>query len=81
MSSTKIVAREGVEARLARNDLNNIVQDWAIKNAHKIRRSCESCTYAKRTGSFSCSKYGVVPPLDVIIKGCDGYSDCDDIPF
>ena len=81
MSLSKPTLRGGAESYDARNSLNNLVQEWALKNADKIKRSCESCTYAQRSGPFKCSKYLVVPPIDVIMNGCDGYSDSDDIPF
>lgn len=81
MSSSKAVARSSGAGYQAKSDLNNLVEEWALKNAHEIRRSCASCTYAHRSGPFKCSKYDATPPIDVIMNGCDGYSDCDDIPF
>lgn len=65
----------------AKNDLNKLVEEWALKNADKIKRSCASCTYAMREGPFRCQAYGATPPIDVIMNGCDGYSDVNDIPF
>ena len=81
MTLNKPVARDSGEAYQIKNDLNTVVQDWALKNADKLKRSCSSCVYARKEGSFICSKYSLVPPLNVIMNGCEGYSDCDDIPF
>lgn len=81
MSSSKPTLRSTVMAGQARSDLNNAVQSWALENADKIRRSCANCVYANKSGPFICSKYLVTPPLDVIMNGCDGHSDIDDIPF
>lgn len=78
MSSTK---RIGGEAYQSIQTLNVMVEDWALKNADRIKRSCASCTYANREGPFKCSVYNVTPPLDVIMNGCPSYSDNDDIPF
>lgn len=79
--SSKSIARTGGEAYQAQNNLLSLVQAWALRDADKLKRNCASCTYAKREGSFKCQAYGVVPPLDVIMNGCEGYSDSDDIPF
>ncbi len=81
MSSIKSIPREGIESFQAQNDLNNLVQAWALKNADKIKRSCASCTYAMHEGPFKCCVYSITPPLDVIMNGCDSYSNTDDIPF
>jgi len=69
------------EACQALNNLIHSVEDWAVKNGDKLRRSCASCTYAHRTGPFKCAVYRVTPPLDVIMNGCDSYSDYDQLPF
>lgn len=81
MSSIKSMPRTSGESYQAQSDLNNLVQDWALKNADKLRRSCVSCTYAVRSGPFKCAVYSITPPIDVIMNGCDSFSDNDDIPF
>lgn len=77
----KNVPRAGVESRLAANNLNEAVLRWALRDAYKLRRSCGSCVYANLSGPFKCSVYNAVPPIDVIMNGCESYSDTDDIPF
>lgn len=81
MSSTKPVERTGGERYQAESNLLSLVKVWALKDADKLKRSCASCTYAVRSGPFKCAAYNTVPPIDVIMNGCDGYSDSDDIPF
>lgn len=78
MSSTK---RQSGESYQALGDLQRTVETWALKNADKLKRSCASCTYAVRSGPFKCAVYLVTPPINVIMTGCDAYSDHDDIPF
>ena len=78
MSSIK---RTSGESYKAIGDLQIFAEEWALKNADKIRRSCASCTYAVRSGPFRCAVYSVVPPIDVIMDGCASYIDTDYIPF
>ena len=78
MSSIK---RIGGESYQAMSNFRNIIEEWALKDADKIKRSCNSCVYAVKDGPFKCSAYNTVPPLSVIMNGCSSYSDNDDIPF
>ncbi len=78
MSSIK---RRGGESYQAIGNLLASVENWALRDADKIKRSCASCTYAVRSGPFKCCVYDAVPPIDVIMNGCESYSDSDDVPF
>lgn len=62
-------------------DLRDALYKWASKYGGEVVAGCGSCTFARRTGPFQCDKFKTVPPLEVILKGCEAYSDVDDIPF
>ena len=78
MSSIK---RTSGDSYKALGDLQVFAEEWALKNADKIKRNCASCTYAVRSGPFKCCVYNAVPPIDVIMNGCESYCDSDYIPF
>lgn len=78
MSSMK---RSSGESYKALGDLNSFLEDWALENAGKLRRSCASCVYAVKDGPFKCSLYNMVPPINVIMDGCSDHNDNDAIPF
>ncbi len=73
--------RNSAESLQALNTLLCFVENWAVENGDKLRRSCASCVYAQRTGPFKCSLYNMTPPLDTIMDGCNEYSDKEVIPF
>ena len=78
MSSIK---RDAIDAEQALANLDSVIAEWALTNATKIRRSCASCIYAAKSGPFYCALYNTVPPLDVIMDGCNKYEDEDPMPF
>lgn len=41
-------------------------------------RTCITCEHWKEE---KCTLYNVVPPVKVIVDGCDQYKDFDEVPF
>lgn len=45
-----------------------------------LLQNCLNCHHFEEAAN-TCHKYRQTPPARIIINGCDGYDDIDDIPF
>lgn len=57
-----------------------------IISREDIFASCLTCTHERtlitEQGTFyRCVKYNSNPPLHILVNGCEGYEDNDEIPF
>lgn len=44
-------------------------------------RTCGNCRNMAKTGDPVCALYNRIPPIDVIMTGCENHDDEHDIPF
>lgn len=51
-----------------------------IEDNRDMFRSCLNCAYFTEEAQW-CGQYGQHPPPRIIVYGCGGYQDRDDIPF
>jgi len=42
--------------------------------------TCATCSHLD-TDDRTCKKYGAQPPVSVVVKGCEQYTDSFEIPF
>lgn len=71
------------------NDLEDFVRGWLRVTGQEMFRSCATCQHARKDGPMQCQKYMMVPPVAVIVAGCETYYDTalppmsldEEIPF
>lgn len=61
--------------------VEQVLNEW-VANIDLIQtiQTCASCLHMS-TDRKTCKKFNAVPPCDVVVQGCDDYSDNLDIPF
>jgi hypothetical protein len=68
--------RQGPGAEDANTDLGLKLNEWLERSGPPgIFRTCASCRSMQRTGPAHCLKYNMVPPIDIIMVGCDSHDD------
>jgi hypothetical protein len=70
------------------NELNELLNTafarWLTHTGpNTLWASCASCHHMEKYGPAFCGKYGLTPPVQVIVgeKDCEGYSNVNEIPF
>lgn len=47
-----------------------------------IMKNCGNCRHMRRGPEPAhCMKYDMVPPIEIIMRGCPSYEDESDVPF
>jgi hypothetical protein len=71
------IVRSGPGSEGANSDLSRKLNEWLEASGPTgIFRTCGSCRHMTPAGTpATCRRYGVAPPIDVIMRGCDLYSD------
>lgn len=57
------------------------MEDWLSAHASTCIRSCQGCSHMVTNGPVFCNLYNTVPPVDIIVRGCEHHLGADDIPF
>lgn len=74
--------RTGEGCMESSKDLSIALNQWMQTHGPVgLFKTCATCRHMERTGPAKCHKYGVTPPVDVIMRGCPAYDDESDIPF
>ena len=76
MLETPFITRTGPGAEPAGSDLSTKLNEWLARSgAIGLFRTCGSCRHMQRSGPAGCLKYNMVPPIDIILNGCDAHDD------
>lgn len=67
------------KAKQLANDVGEAMVGFYAE-ARELFPNCLSCKHYHEI-SWQCMKYGGIPPPRIIVNGCKGYEDVDDIPF
>lgn len=81
--SSKFETRKGPGADGANQQLSELLNTWlTTQGPSPIFRTCASCRHMSAGGAPAfCNRYGMTPPVDVILAGCPSHEDSEDIPF
>ena len=76
-------ARTGPGAEPANVELSLKLNEWLANNGPQgLFRSCANCAHMARSPDpVLCKLYGMTPPIDVVMAGCDAHADEADPPF
>jgi len=75
--------RAGEGSEPASRDLGRRLNEWFVEfGAVGIYRTCGNCVYMTQDPDpVACQKFNVVPPISVVLKGCDYHKDNAAVPF
>ena len=65
----------------ANEELSKALERVFTKHPFSFTINCFNCLHMKSHGEPQCQKYNMVPPVEVLTRGCQGYEDDNEIPF
>jgi len=81
MLTTPYALREGPGAEASNSHLSRALNEWLTKaGPSELYRTCASCRQMRRGENGAqvpahCDRFGVAPPIDIIMRGCDQHED------
>lgn len=80
--SEKYVPRKGAGAEDSSMSLSRALNTWLEDfGPVGLFQTCASCRNMSKEGEPRCALYNVIPPINIIMRGCDKYDDDHEVPF
>lgn len=75
--------RTGMGSEPANQDLSLKLNEWLARSGpNGLFRTCGSCNHmARNPNPAHCALYGMTPPVEIILVGCDAHKDEAEPPF
>lgn len=82
MNQNPFLLRDGMGAEPANQDLSMKLNEWLGRSGPTgLFRTCGTCAHMEKAGPVHCKMHKAVPPVDVVLRGCDSYADEAEPPF
>lgn len=76
------VVRIGAGADDSSSALSKALNSWLEEfGPNGIFRTCGNCRNMSKEGEPRCMLFNVIPPIQVIMEGCDKHDDEHEVPF